>query len=148
MESNDPISSVLRHKQGEIFSVTPDSSVYDALHLMANKDIGALLVMSGAKLAGIVSERDYARKVILMGRSSRETRVAEIMAPAISISPDRSVHDCMRMMTDHKTRHLAVLKAGSVVGIVSIGDLVNWIITSQEETIQHLHEYIAGTYPR
>lgn len=148
METTDTLNSVLRQKKPEVWSVTPETSVYDALVLMANKQIGALPVLSGSKLAGVFSERDYARKVILMGRSSKETRIAEIMtAPAISVTPEHTVDACMRLMTDHRVRHLPIVQDQKLIGIVSIGDLVNWIITKQEETIHHLHEYIAGSYP-
>lgn len=148
METSDTVNSVLRQKSYHVWSVTPETSVYDALALMADKQIGALLVISGAKLAGIFSERDYARKVILMGRSSKDTRVAEIMTtPAISVTPEHTVDKCMRLMTEHRVRHLPVVQNEGVTGIVSIGDLVNWIITRQEETIHQLHEYISGTYP-
>ena len=148
METSDTVNSVLRQQSYHVWSVTPETSVYDALALMADKQIGALLVISGAKLAGIFSERDYARKVILMGRSSKDTRVAEIMTtPAISVTPEHTVDKCMRLMTEHRVRHLPVVQNEGVTGIVSIGDLVNWIITRQEETIHQLHEYISGTYP-
>lgn len=148
METSDSIHSVLRQKGPQVWSVSPEASVYDALALMAQKQLGALLVISGAKLAGVFSERDYARKVILMGRSSKETRVSEIMtSPAIEITPDHTVDACMRLMTEHRVRHLPVVQNNQVIGIVSIGDLVNWIITRQEETIHQLHEYIAGAYP-
>jgi CBS domain-containing protein len=148
METSDTVNSVLRQKNREVWSVTPETSVYDALALMANKQIGALPVISGSKLAGVFSERDYARKVILMGRSSKDTRVSEIMtAPAISVTPEHTVDACMRLMTDHRVRHLPVVQDQKVAGIVSIGDLVNWIITKQEETIHQLHGYISGAYP-
>lgn len=148
METSDTLNFVLRQKKPEVWSVTPETSVYDALVLMANKQIGALPVLSGSKLAGVFSERDYARKVILMGRSSKDTRIAEIMtAPAISVTPEHTVDACMRLMTDHRVRHLPIVQDQKLIGIVSIGDLVNWIITKQEETIHQLHEYIAGSYP-
>lgn len=148
METSDTLNFVLRQKKPEVWSVTPETSVYDALVLMANKQIGALPVLSGSNLAGVFSERDYARKVILMGRSSKDTRIAEIMtAPAISVTPEHTVDACMRLMTDHRVRHLPIVQDQKLIGIVSIGDLVNWIITKQEETIHQLHEYIAGSYP-
>ncbi len=139
------IGAVLKGKKRDIWSTTPETSVYRSIELMAEKEIGALLVMAGDELAGVLSERDYARKVILQGRSSKETKVSEIMSsPAICVSPEHTVGDCMHIMTNHRIRHLPVTQAGKVVGVVSIGDLVNWVITEQEETIRHLEAYICG----
>lgn len=148
MQVSDTVRTVLQHKGHDIWSVGPGTSVYDAVEMMSNRDIGALLVMEAGRLAGLFSERDYARKIILHGRSSRETRVEEVMtSPVITVNPDDTVDACMRTMTNHRIRHLPVLDGDRVMGVVSIGDLVNWIITAQEETIGHLHSYIAGDYP-
>jgi CBS domain-containing protein len=142
---SDTVASVLQHKGSEIWSVRPDASVYDAIALMAGKSVGAVLVVDRTELLGILSERDYARKVILQGRSSKDTKVAEIMTtPVISVTPRTTVHECMEIVTANRIRHLPVVDAGQVVGIVSIGDLVRKIVASHEETIHHLHEYIAG----
>jgi CBS domain-containing protein len=122
--------------------------VYEAIERMSAKHIGALVVLSAENLAGIITERDYARKVILQGRQSRETLVREIMTtPALFITPDHSIDECMRIVTSRRIRHLPVLEGDRVVGMLSIGDLVNWIITAQDQTIRHLHNYIAGAYP-
>jgi CBS domain-containing protein len=148
MRTIDPIRSILRTKSQNLYWLPPEATVYQAIELMSEKSAGALPVMNEGRLTGIVSERDYARKVILKGKSSKETLVSEIMStPAITVSPDETVDECMRIMTGHRIRHLPVVEDGKVVGIVSIGDLVKWIVTAQQETIQHLHSFIQGAYP-
>lgn len=148
MELLDTVESVLSTKRPGVWSVSPDATVYDALVLMAEKEIGSLLVMSGGRLVGLFSERDYARKIILMGRSSKETTVAEVMDPdPVTVRPRDTVSSCMGMMTDHRRRHLPVVDDDRVLGVLSIGDLVNWIVQSHEKTIEQLHGYIAGAYP-
>src|SRR3954471_5947500 len=142
----DTVASVLQHKGSAVWSIAPDASVYDAIALMAGKSVGAVLVVDRDELVGIISERDYARKVILQGRSSKETSVGEIMtSPVISVSPTTTVHECMEIVTAQRIRHLPVVDGRAVVGIVSIGDLVRKIVATHEETIHHLHEYIVGT---
>ena len=144
-ELTTPINAVLRRKAGAIWSTQPDVTVYQAIEMMADKQVGALPVMEAGKLVGIISERDYARKIILKGRSSKETAVSEIMSsPVISVSPQHTVGDCMRIITENRVRHLPVVDGGEMVGMISIGDLVNWIINEQQETIRHLEAYISG----
>ena len=139
------LSQLLDLKGREIHSVAPDAAVLDAIRTMAERHVGALLVMEGARLVGILSERDYARKVVLKGRSSTTTQVAEIMSTkVITIGPDGTVDDAMRLMTDHRIRHLPVLRSGAVVGVVSIGDLVKSVIEEQRHTIEDLRSYIHG----
>lgn len=146
---SERVRSILDRKGSEIWSVSSQTTVYDALGLLARKDVGALPVVDGGGLTGMFSERDYARKVALMGRSSREMLVSEVMsAPVITVTPDHTVEDCMRLVTEHRIRHLPVIENGGLAGIISIGDLVNAIISSQAETIQHLSSYITGEYPR
>jgi len=140
--------SILSVKGNAIWSVAPESTVYQALVFLAEKDVGALPVVSGGKLQGMFSERDYARKVVLHGKSSADTLVSEVMnTPVVTVTPDQTVEECMRIMTRHRIRHLPVLDGGTLVGVVSIGDLVNAIISVQAATIQQLSGYIAGKYP-
>ncbi len=139
------VDQLLKLKGTEVFSVTPQDSVLRAIEIMATRHVGALLVMSEAKLIGIISERDYARKVILKNRSSHDTPVSDIMtSPAVSVTPEDTVHHCMRLMTEGRFRHLPVLKGGRVAGMLSIGDLVKAVIQEQSEHIEQLERYIAG----
>ncbi len=144
----ETIAGILKNKAGPIWSVSLDATVYDAVAMMAEKAVGALLVMREGTLVGIISERDYARKIILQGRSSKDTLVQEIMTRSvITVTPEQSVDEAMRIITQHRIRHLPVLEHDKLVGIVSIGDLVKAIISDQAQTIDHLHTYIGHKYP-
>lgn len=139
------VAQLLDSKGRDVWSVAPAATVYDAIEMMANKSVGALLVLEDDNLAGIVSERDYARKVILEGRSSRETPVGEIMTTeVVTTRPDQTIEECMELMTAKHIRHLPVVEGNQVQGIVSIGDLVKTIIEEQKRTIEHLGHYISG----
>ncbi|HWY78020.1 MAG TPA: CBS domain-containing protein [Verrucomicrobiae bacterium] len=145
MNPNGTISEILSHKGTQVWSISPEATVFDAIQMMADKNIGALLVTQADKLVGILTERDYTRKVALKGKSSKQTAVKEILSgQVIHVNPDHTVEDCMRLMTDHRVRHLPILEGDRILGIISIGDLVNWIITAQSSTINQLQTYISG----
>ncbi len=139
------IRDILNHKGNSVWTVAPDATVFEAIQMMADKNIGALLVIEGEKLIGIISERDYTRKVILKGRASKETLVRDILSgKIIFVTPEHTVEECMRLMTEHRIRHLPVLDSARIAGVVSIGDLVNWIISAQNSAIHQLQTYITG----
>ena len=148
MEATDTVRSILARKGSRVIAVSPGVSVLEALGRMAAEDIGAVAVMEGDRLVGAFTERDYARKIVLLGRSSAETTVAEAMTqPATCVRPETTVDDCMRGILVNRSRHLFVMEDGHVAGVISIGDLVNWIISAQAQTINHLQSYISGCYP-
>ena len=146
MKTSHPISSVMYSKTSALWTIAPEATVFEAIKLMAEKNIGALLVMSGGRLFGVFTERDYTRKVALQGKTSKETSVFEIITDKpVTVSPDETVEDCMRLMTENRVRHLPVMEGANVVGIVSIGDVVNWIISTQNAAIEQMEQYIAGS---
>ena len=148
MEVTGTVEALLSGKGRNVYGVSPDSTVFDAIEQLAERNIGALLVMENGRLIGVFSERDYTRKVALAGRNSRETRVREIITGRIvSVDPSTLVPECMRLMIENRVRHLPVLDGDQVVGVVSIGDLVNFIMNAQAATIEQLHSYISGGYP-
>jgi CBS domain-containing protein len=139
------VKDILKTKGHDVISITPETTVYEALTIMADKNVGALVVLDGDAVAGIMSERDYARKVILHGKSSRELKVSEIMtAKVYYVHPEQNVQDCMVQMTDKHVRHLPVLEEERLIGIISIGDVVKTIMADQEDTIKLLEHYITG----
>jgi len=147
MTPTGTISEILHHKGTSVWSIGPEVMVYDAIQIMADKNIGALLLTERSKLVGIISERDYTRKIALKGKSSKETPVKEILSEqVVRVSPTDTIEHCMRLMTEHRIRHLPVLEGDNILGVISIGDLVNWIISAQTNTINQLQTYISG-YP-
>jgi len=145
MKTAYPISSILHQKTSALWSVAPEATVFDAIKIMADKNVGALLVLSGGRLQGIFTERDYARKIALQNKTSKATNVFEVLSEkCVTAAPDDSVEDCMRLMTEKRVRHLPVVEHGNVIGIISIGDLVNWIISTQNAAIEQMEQYIAG----
>lgn len=149
MNSSGTVSALLHHKGSGLWSISPEATVFEAIKLMADKNIGALLVLSGDKLVGMFTERDYTRKIALQGKTSKDTRVREVVSrEVVSIGLQHSIEECMKLMTEHRVRHLPVVEADKVVGLVSIGDLVNWIISTQSAQIDQMAQYISGGYPQ
>ena len=145
---DEPVRSLLRQKGHAVWSTTPDATVYEAIQKMSEKHVGCLLVLAGGHLTGVVTERDYARKVVLQGRSSQHTRVRDIMSmPVLFVREEDGLDHAMQLMTTRRIRHLPVMRADDIVGIVSIGDMVRWILEAQEKTIRQLQGYINGDYP-
>lgn len=149
MKITDTIEKLLKRKSfNKVLALEPEQSVYEALEMMARHDVGALMVCQDGKLVGILSERDYARKGVLKGHHSKDTTVREMMtSPVMFVTPEHTVDDCMNLMTDRHFRHLPVLEGDSVVGMVSIGDLVKWVMDGQQHAIEALEGYITGGYP-
>jgi len=147
MKTTGTIQEILTHKGAKVWSVPPAATVFDAIQIMSDRNVGALLVIEHGRLVGVISERDYTRKVILRGKVSKQTEVREIISgDVVTVTPEHTVEECLRLMTEHRVRHLPVLLGDQVLGVVSIGDLVNWVISEQSSTIDQLHTYIAG-YP-
>jgi CBS domain-containing protein len=147
MDVSGTIRAILNQKSHEVFSISPDATVFAAIEMMDAKNVGALLVMKQERLVGIISERDYTRKVVLRGKRSRETKVAEIMSTNVcTTNPREGVDECLRLMTDKHIRHLPVVEDDRVVGVISIGDLVKHVISCQSAAIAHLEHYIQGGY--
>jgi CBS domain-containing protein len=143
----ETVRMILKRKGNAVWTLPPEATVYDAIKMMAEKSAGAMLVVSEGKLVGIISERDYARKVILKGKLSRETKVSEIMSsPVTTVDLERTADECMRLVTERHIRHLPVVDQGALVGVISIGDLVKAIVSAQAETIQYLSDYIEGKH--
>ena len=148
MEITTTIGSILNRKGTMVWSVAPTNTVFEAISMMAEKNVGALPVLEGDRLVGMISERDYARKVILLGRGSRETSVAEIMTVNLkTVGLSDSVQECMQIMTENRVRHIPVLEEGKLAGLISIGDCVNWIISAQTAAIDDLERFVTGAYP-
>jgi len=143
-----PVQNILQSKSGDVFAVAPEDSVFEALKIMADKDIGGVLVMKDGQLVGIFSERDYARKVILAGKASKSLAVSEVMTRSVLyVTPETTIEECMALITEKRVRHLPVLEGDRLIGIITIGDVVKKIISLQQFTINQLEKYIAGDYP-
>ena len=148
MEIHGTVRDILKNKGGEVWTTRPQNTVYEAIRLMGEKNVGALVVVEGDVAVGMLSERDYSRKIILQGRASRDTLVDDILArPVITVQSTDSIEKCMQLMTSHRIRHLPVVDDGRLAGLVSIGDLVSWVMLSQRHTILQLQGYISGEYP-
>ncbi len=148
MEIHGTVYDILHNKSGTICSTTPDDTVYEAIRQMGERNIGALVVLENDEVIGVLSERDYSRKVVLQGRTSRDTKVGEIISrPAITVRSKDSIEKCMQLMTSNRIRHLPVVDDEGLVGMISIGDLVTWVMQSQRHTIEQLQGYISGEYP-
>jgi CBS domain-containing protein len=148
MEIHGTVYDILHNKSGNICTTSPEDSVYDAIRQMGEKNIGALVVMENDQIVGVLSERDYSRKVVLQGRTSRDTKVGEIISrPAISVCSKDGIEKCMQLMTSNRIRHLPVIDENRLVGLISMGDLVTWVMHSQRHTIEQLQGYISGDYP-
>jgi CBS domain-containing protein len=148
MEVTGTVNSILARKGSAIWSIAPDATVFEAIQLMAEKNVGALPVVQNDQLVGIISERDYTRKVILQGKSSKETPVRDIMTQRlVTADPDDRVSECMQRMTENRVRHLPVLEGNKMVGILSIGDVLAWLIAAQRNAIDNLERYVTGDFP-
>lgn len=148
MEVHGTVRDILKMKNAEIWTTTPEDSVFDALRIMGEQGIGALIVVRSGEVVGVLSERDYSRKIVLKGRTSRDTKVGEIISPASTVCRRDTIEKCMQLMTSQRIRHLPVLDDDHrLVGVISMGDLVNWVMGSQRQTIQQLQGYISGEYP-
>jgi len=145
MKTQIPVSSLLHHKGSVVWHISPEATVFDAIKLMADKNIGALPVLANGSLVGIFTERDYTRKIALMGKTSKDTRVRDVVSgEVVCVTQNDSVEECMRLMTEHRIRHLPIVEDRKLLGIISIGDLVNWIISAQNSAIEQMEQYIAG----
>jgi CBS domain-containing protein len=148
MNISGTVDAVLHQKAANVWSIPPEATVFEAIKLMADKNVGALMVMKDGRLLGVFSERDYTRKIALKGKSSKQTPVSDVIStPIISVPPGATIEECMRLMTEHRVRHLPVVEGEKLTGVVSIGDLVNWIISAQHVALSQMADYISGKYP-
>ena len=148
MEIHGTVRDILQNKSGEVWTTSLQTTVYEAIGLMGEKNVGALVALDEGEVVGILSERDYSRKVVLQGRTSRDTLVGEILTrPAVTVRRKDPIEKCMQLMTSQRIRHLPVVEDGRLVGLISIGDLVSWVMQSQRHTILQLQGYLSGVYP-